>query len=309
MLLNEKGIIFFCCRLSSVVCCLLFVSFLLFSINLFSQPDATSIKNKYPVKVIAHRGASGHAPENTLAAFRKAIELGANYIELDVHLSKDGDVVVIHDATLDRTTNGTGNVNEKIAAELQQLNASKQYSEKYPDEKIPLLEEVLQLTKGKAILLIEIKADVHGKPYRDMERMIFEIIKNNHAETWCEVQSFYDFSVVSWLQLKSDIPVHKLLVGRIRPYYIDHKIKAGNVLKKYSDVNGINPYKAFAKRKFIRSIQKQSHISYVWTVNEEKDLQKILRRNPNGIITNYPDRLLKILAKEPYFCKPCLTRF
>jgi glycerophosphoryl diester phosphodiesterase len=293
--------------LKSIFICV--ISVLLINSNSFSQLDAASIKNKYPVRVIAHRGASGQAPENTLAAFQKAIDLGANYVELDVHLSKDGEVIVIHDATLNRTTNGAGNVNAKTLAELQQLNASKIFADKYPDEKIPLLDEALKLTKGKAILLIEIKADTNGKPYAGIERKIFEIIKNNQAEAWCEIQSFYDFSVEGWLKLNSNIPVHKLLVGRLQPLYVDHKVRWGRVLNKNENATGINPYKAFAKRKFIRKIHSQNHISYVWTVNEEKDMNKILKRKPEGIITNYPDRLLKLLSEEPYLCKPCLTRF
>jgi glycerophosphoryl diester phosphodiesterase len=275
----------------------------------FAQTDAASIKNKYPVKVIAHRGASAQAPENTLASFQEAIALGANYVELDVHLSKDGEVVVIHDATLNRTTNGAGSVNEKTFFELQQLSASKINAETYPDEKIPLLNEALKLTQGKAILLIEIKADTDSKPYQGIEKKVFEIIKANKAEEWCEIQSFYDFSVNSWLQLKTDIPVHKLMVGRLQPLYIDYKIRFGSILKKHVSTDGINPYKAFAKKKFIKKIHRQNHIAYVWTVNDAKDMKKILKRSPDGIITNYPDRLLKLLSNEPYFCKPCLTRF
>ena len=275
----------------------------------FAQTDAASIKAKFPVKVIAHRGASGYAPENTLASFQKAIELKANYVELDVHLSKDGEVVVIHDATLDRTTSGTGKVNEYSLAELKMLNASKLNGENYRDEKIPTLDEALKLTKGNAILLIEIKADADSKPYPDIEKKVLEIIQANKAEDWCEIQSFYDFSVNSWLELNTAIHVHKLLVGRLQPLYIDHKIRFGRVFKKYDTPQGINPYRAFAKRKMIKKIHRQNHIAYVWTVNDEKDIRKILKRNPDGIITNYPDRVLKLLSGEPYLCKPCLTRF
>jgi glycerophosphoryl diester phosphodiesterase len=275
----------------------------------FSQTDAASIKNKYPVRVIAHRGASGYAPENTLAAFQKAIELGANYVELDVHLSEDGEVVVIHDATLNRTTSGNGKVSQHTLKQLKQLNASKLKGENYPDEKIPTLDEALKLTKGKVILLIEIKADYDNNPYPEIEKKVFEIIKSNNANPWCEIQSFYDFTVNNWLQLNSDVPVHKLLVGRLQPLYIDYRIKFGRVLHKNENANGINPYKAFAKKKFIRKIHLQNHISYVWTVNDEKHIRKILKRSPDGIITNYPDMVLKTLSGNPYFCKPCITRF
>ncbi|HID15455.1 MAG TPA: glycerophosphodiester phosphodiesterase, partial [Candidatus Atribacteria bacterium] len=108
------------------------------------------LKNKF--LVVAHRGASAYEPENTLRAIRRAIEIGADVVEIDVRLTKDGYPVVIHDETVDRTTNGSGLVNEFSLDELRKLDAGK-------GEKIPLLSEVLDLVAGKINVFIEIKVD------------------------------------------------------------------------------------------------------------------------------------------------------
>jgi glycerophosphoryl diester phosphodiesterase len=116
----------------------------------FAQQSAAEIRNKFPVKVIAHRGASGHAPENTISAVKKAIELGANYVEIDVHHTKDKEVVVIHDATLDRTTNHIGQVNMYRLIDIEKFDAGAKYNLEFKGEKIPTLEQVINETKGKA---------------------------------------------------------------------------------------------------------------------------------------------------------------
>ncbi len=108
-------------------------------------------------RVIAHRGFSDRAPENTLAAFRQALEVGADMIELDVHLSKDGEIVVIHDADLSRTTNGKGQVRDLTLAQLKKLDAGTSFSVDFAGALIPTLTEVLELVAGRMLLNIEIK--------------------------------------------------------------------------------------------------------------------------------------------------------
>lgn len=112
---------------------------------------------------IAHRGASAHEPENTMLAFRRALELGADGLELDVHLSSDGAAVVIHDSTLDKTTDGSGQVRETSLAQLRALDAGK-------GERIPLLEEVIDEFAGRCLLLIELKGAGSEIPTADMIR-------------------------------------------------------------------------------------------------------------------------------------------
>jgi glycerophosphoryl diester phosphodiesterase len=111
--------------------------------------------------VIAHRGDSAHRPENTLASFQSALEVGAGIVELDVQLSRDGHVVVIHDPTVDRTTNGKGPVGSLTLAELRALSAGypEKFGTRYTGERVPTLAEVLSFLRGRARLMIEIKSD------------------------------------------------------------------------------------------------------------------------------------------------------
>lgn len=109
--------------------------------------------------IVAHRGFSAAAPENTISAFRKAIELHAEYIECDVRRSADGELVVIHDSAVDRTTNGSGLVREKTVSELKRLDAGSWFSKEFFGERIPTLDEVLDLVKGKSKLIIELKEE------------------------------------------------------------------------------------------------------------------------------------------------------
>lgn len=118
---------------------------------------------KFPIMVIAHRGFSGQAPENTLASFQKAVELGSDMIELDVRFSKDGQVVVIHDDTIDRTTNGRGKVADYTLKELKQFDAGSWFAPQFSGERIPTLKEVLELVKGKVLVNIEIKDESPGQ--------------------------------------------------------------------------------------------------------------------------------------------------
>jgi glycerophosphoryl diester phosphodiesterase len=277
-------------------------SYLLFFVVLFfNQSNAQSvstpesIKAKYPIKVIAHRGASGYAPENTLASVKKAIELGANYVEIDVHFSKDKEVVVIHDATLERTTNHIGQVQFYRLEEIKKFDAGGRFSEQYKGEKIPTLDEVIKATKGKAILLIEIKKGTTY--YNGIEKKILEIIEQHQAKEWVEVQTFYDPVLKNWLKLNSHIAAHKLMVGNVFPFYVDDMLNGGNIFKKTYGTQGINPNLKWMGNKLFQKIKQNGRTCYVWTVNDEKDIKKAIELKVDGIIGNYPDRVIKLLKK------------
>ena len=109
--------------------------------------------------VVAHRGASGYAPENTMAAFRRAVELGARFIETDLHLSRDAQLVAIHDNTLDRTTNGHGNVHDLTLAQLRELDAGSWYGPQFAGERIPTIEEIVRFAReADVVFYLEVKA-------------------------------------------------------------------------------------------------------------------------------------------------------
>jgi glycerophosphoryl diester phosphodiesterase len=157
-----------------------------------------------PYLVIAHRGASAYEPENTLRAFRRAIELGADMSELDVHLSKDGQPVIMHNATVDRTTNGTGAIKDMTLAELKTLEASK-------GERIPTLQEVIDLVRGRCGLYIELKAE--GTP-----AVVVDTLRANRftSRQQAIIGSFQPHLVQETKELAPEIAT-ALLVGPVLP--------------------------------------------------------------------------------------------
>ncbi len=247
-------------------------------------------------RIIAHRGASGYAPENTIAAFDKAIELGADMIELDVHLTKDRVVVVLHDETLDRTTNKTGLVKSYNWDEIKDTDAGSWKGEEFKDEKLPTLDEAIKHINSKAKLLIEIKDG--GDFYPGLEKAVWEVVKANDAQSWCEVQSFSQDAVEIFNSLNTGLPLYKLVVGNIPvlPLHIDNGLKSGSALR-YKEYTGVNPNKKFAKKRIVRKIHNRGQKIFVWTVNKEEDMKHLADIGVDGIITNYPDRLAKILSE------------
>ena len=134
------------------------------------------------VQIVAHRGSSGDRPENTLPAFAEAVRVKADIIELDVHLSKDGHLIVMHDETVDRTTNGKGRICDKTLTELKELNAGSWFSEDYAATKVPTLKEVLDLLAAKnyrGILTIELKTDHYE--YQGIEKKVSELLA---SQSW-----------------------------------------------------------------------------------------------------------------------------
>ncbi|MCG3164287.1 MAG: Glycerophosphodiester phosphodiesterase [Bacteroidia bacterium] len=267
-------------------CWLLILSSAIMSNQILAQTHKTLI--------IAHRGASGSAPENTLAAINKALEIGADIVEIDVHLSNDNQVVVIHDNTLDRTSTLKGNVKDHTLKGLKNADAGSWFSPEFKNERIPTLDEVLYTINGKAKLLIEIKDG--SEVYPGIEKLTVEAVKRNGAENWCELQSFSDAAVKKMLEEKSSMPVYKLVVGNVPllPLYHDGKMKSGSAYQ-YKDVTGINPNYRFARKRVLKKLHERKQKMYVWTVNDEKTMKKLLTWGVDGIITNYPEKLKSLI--------------
>src|SRR5699024_8402340 len=155
--------------------------------------------------IMAHRGASGNAPENTMAAFQLAVDEGADGIELDVHLSKDGEIVVIHDDTLNRTTNGTGNVHEKDLAELKTYDAGSWFDPKFSEERIPLLQEVIDILPESVFLNIEIKNSpiVHT----GIEQKLVDLLGKNNRLNDTLISSFDHESLYTIKKLAPELKI------------------------------------------------------------------------------------------------------
>jgi glycerophosphoryl diester phosphodiesterase len=244
--------------------------------------SATQLTKK--TSIVAHRGGSMLAPENTIAAFKNAMKIGAAWIELDVHKTSDKVTVVIHDNTLDRTTSGKGPVDKISFEKLRSYDAGIKFSDKFAGEKVPTLDETLALIKGKCNLLIEIKnPDKTG----EIEKDVVSLIQKHKAWAWCVVQSFNYQSVLKVHQLDAQIKTALLFV---KPDI--EKIKNDT---ETSFLSGINIYHRFAGKKTIEKIHGLDKTVFVWTVNHPKRIQKMVENGVDGIMTDEPLMMKELL--------------
>lgn len=252
--------------------------------------------NTYPKQatqglIIAHRGASGNAPENTLASVRLALEQKADMIEIDVFLSKDDQIVVMHDQKVDRTTNGQGYIENLTLKEVKQLDAGSWFAKTFKGEKIPTLPEVLHVVEGKAKLLIEIK-----KSGREIAQKVATLIHQQKASSWCVIQSFDPLVIENLNAMKSTIEKHQLVIGNLPlllPYHYNKRLSSGNIYQ-YRTVQSINPMYLFTTKKVVDKIHQQKQKVVVWTVNQSQDMERLLKMGVDGLITNYPAKARKI---------------
>ncbi len=245
-----------------------------------SKPPSVLILNQKPA-VIAHRGASGFYPENTFAAFQAAVECGADFIELDVQMTKDGRLAVIHDADVDRTTNGTGKVADHTLAQLKALDAGSWKGQAFTGERIPSLEEVLMHFKDKIHLLIEVKHSTdHETTAKALQGILeeYEDIKTNII-----IQSFDTDFLESFNKRMPHIPIGVLVRHQVKG------IKDQQIEKMAAIASFINPKITMASDQLIKRIQKQGAGCFIWTVKNKKQKQALEGLKPNGIATDYPE--------------------
>jgi glycerophosphoryl diester phosphodiesterase len=237
----------------------------------------------------AHRGASAYAPENTLAAIRKALEMKAARIEVDVQLTKDLVAVLLHDRTLDRTTDGSGAVSNHTYRELLLFSAGKKFGEAFRDEKIPTLEEAIRTVDGQALLVIEIKAAPENTP---VEKTVVELLVRYNALSWCIVQSFRERTLLKIHRQYPQVRLHKLLVGKLPfiPYIFDGSFRI-RPLRKYHFVEEFSVFYVFATPALVAGIHRMHKKINVWTVNDKKTILHCISKGIDGVITNYPDIL------------------
>jgi glycerophosphoryl diester phosphodiesterase len=216
---------------------------------------------------VGHRGAKGYVAENTLASFKKALELGVDGIELDVHLSFDGKVVVIHDETIDRTTTGSGVVNQMTLTELKQFN-------------IPTLEEVLELINHNFLINIELKS------YETVEKII-EIIENYISEKNWKYENFlvssFDWNALQQLRFLNE----KIQIGVLT----EDDLETAFAFAKFIKATTINPYFKLLNEEYVAKIHEKGIKIFVWTVNEIADIEKMKSLKIDGIISDFPDRI------------------
>ncbi|WP_316569590.1 glycerophosphodiester phosphodiesterase [Neobacillus sp. YIM B06451] len=253
---------------------------------------------------VAHRGASGHAPEHTLPAYKLGQQMKGDYIEIDLQMTKDGELIAMHDETVDRTTNGTGLVKDFTLAEIKQFDAGSWFNEKYPEYakpeyvglEVPTLQEVIETFGSGARYYIETKSP---EVYPGMEEKLVEILNEykltgkNVPSSKVIIQSFSADSLKMVHEIDPSIPLVQLLWYDQPATLTDEELVE---YKSYSIGLGMN-YAAIDKA-YVQKVRDSGLLIHPYTVNETADMEKLLDWGVTGMFTNFPDRLQEVLKNR-----------
>ncbi len=245
---------------------------------MYNIMESPSLKHKV-FRIIGHRGAPGHAPENTLASFQKGLELGADMLELDIHMSRDGELVVMHDPTLDRTTDGAGYIKNYTVRELKQFDASKRF-EAYRGERIPILQEVFDLAKKRATFAIEVK----NCPilYPDIEKKLIRVIEKNELVDEVIVIAFYHPSLKEIKRLNPDVKTGIIYTAALlEPWAVAETVGA----------SALHPMYKYTMADMIAEAHKRDYLVHPWTINSIPEIEQWIKYGVDGIASDYPDSL------------------
>ena len=232
---------------------------------------------------MAHRGASTETPENTMAAFQKAIDDMADYIELDVQLTSDGEVIVMHDSNAYRTTGVDENIANMTYKEVRRLDAGSWYSVEYKGEKVPGLREVLELAQGKIKLNIELKPADNSE---ELARKTVALIEKYNMENDCVITSFSSSALSAAKSCDENIRVGYILSAAYGDYYDMKNI----------DFFSVNA--AFLSKRTIDAIHNSGKQVYAWTVNNKDSIKNLTNKGVDGVITDNP-----VLARETIYSR------
>ncbi len=232
--------------------------------------------------ILGHRGARGHAPENTMASFQAALDMGADGIELDVQMTKDGKVVVCHDHSLERTSNGSGWLVEHTREELRALDFGSWFSPQFAGEKIPTLREVLQwAAPTRLIVNVEIK---NGPViYEGIEEKVSALIRECRMVDRVIVSSFYHPSLLKMKQLDPMIKTGLLYASRPVDPWLQLRV---------TDTDNLHPLWHYVDAAWASGTRPHGAKIFTWTINELRDWEHIKNMGVDGIMTDYPDRFV-----------------
>ncbi len=232
-----------------------------------------------PIYRIGHRGAKGHITENTLESIEKALEIGVDGIEIDVHICASGELMVFHDFTLDRLTNGSGEITKKTFEQLRKLTVLGGY-------KIPLLTEVLDLIEGKCSINIELKGLHTAKPTC---AIISHYIDRGWEYNSILVSSFQENELLEVKKINNNI-----LLAVLSKASIEEAIEWGKLL----NATAIHPSIGIITKQGVLDAHQEGFNVNAWTINEPEDIKRLISFGVDGIITDYPDRLNSMLEES-----------
>lgn len=239
--------------------------------------------------VIAHRGANSQAPENTLPAFQLALDLDSDGIELDAQLTSDGQVVVIHDGDLSRTTDGQGAVHKTSLTELKNLDAGGWFGPEYQATRIPTLEEALELIGGQALTNIELKN--LASPLDGLPGKVAETITRLKLQEQVIISSFNPLALAAFRRSLPEVPAGLLTVPG--PGGVLTRLLAGALIR----YRNLHPHFSSVSPRLLAGTQRKSIGVYAYTVNRAEDIRRMFNLGVTGIITDDPTQALRIRAE------------
>jgi glycerophosphoryl diester phosphodiesterase len=259
-----------------------------FSLTMLFNPveqvvPAESTGELRQVDNIAHRGASGYAPENTFSAFEKAVEMKADYIEIDVQRSRDGELVIIHDTSVDRTTNGTGAVKDLTFEQLRSLDAGSWKGDQFVGEIIPTFDEILDRYHGKIGILIELKSpELYPRIEEEVAQKLKERNLDKPQNEKIIIQSFNFESMKKINTLLPEIPIGVLTSSRT--HTTEQALKE---ISLYADY--FNPNYGIVTESLVNQVHSFGMKIASWTVRSQESANFLLDMNVDAIVTDYPD--------------------
>jgi len=247
------------------------------------------VQERGRVWVVGHRGAMGHRPENTLVSFEHGLELGADWIELDVHLTQDGALAVIHDESVDRTTDGHGLVRDHSLLELKMLDAGSWFGPAYAGQRIPTLDEVLAWARARdTVVDIEIKnAPIY---YPGIEAAV---VKALDAQQMTEQVIVISFDHAAVQRVKSLDP--RIATGVL---YAGKPVDAGVSLARQANADAVLPHWAYVTSEDVRTAHDAGLSVAPWATSDPAILKHLIAAGVDGIGTNHPDVLRRILTER-----------
>lgn len=241
--------------------------------------------------IFAHRGASAYAPENTLAAFELALRQGADAIELDAKLSRDGQVVVIHDQTVDRTTAHHGRVKDLSLAELRKMDAGSHFDIAFKGEPIPTLDEVFKAVGQLTYINVELTN--YASPTDNLPEKVAALVKSRRLSQRVLFSSFNPLALVIIHRLVPEAPIGLLALDGLKGAW------ARSFPGRWLSYNCLHPEKSDVTPRLVKSLHQRECKCFVYTVNREEDMHCLFEMGVDGIFTDDPVLARQVLQKIP----------
>jgi glycerophosphoryl diester phosphodiesterase len=239
--------------------------------------------------IFAHRGSSVYAPENTLAAFNLAVEQHADAIELDAKLSADGQVVVMHDDSVERTTNGTGLIKSLTLNELKSLDAGTKFNPQFTGQTIPTLIEVFEQVGQKIFINVELTN--YSSPMDDLPEKVAQLVRKFHFENIILLSSFNPIALIRARKILPKVPMgFQTLAGFGKITFYSHLVRFGPML-------ALHPASKDASEKLIKAVHRKGSRVHVYTVNHPDEMRRLFTTGVDGIFTDNPLLAQKVLSE------------